>query len=473
MVMAVRWLDLEDVSLISGWAPIAACSLLALGLAALALLSWGENHARAGALLTAPSAGVLGTMAGGFAVWILSDVLRVFGVRMDRMALVTVAGGIGIMSLLAVVTVSGRGAARVVSAVLVPLTVVSAAMCVDVVYGEYPTLGSLLGTDPYPRLKSSEMRRATLGIKEWTRMSRLGTLPSMPSSGEVRSVSIPAGISGFAARDAVVYLPPAALSAEPPDLPVMVMLSGQPGSPTRFFAASRIAAIMDSFARRHEGLAPIVVSPDQNGSALHNSLCADTQAYGAAQTYLTRDVIAWIRANLPVSGSARDWLIGGFSQGATCSMQLGPAYPRIFGSILAVSSELEPAEGSRDVIIRFFHGSTALYDRHVPLRIIAAASPSTQSLFISAGSQDVDALHDQSILAGAARKAGMRVTVDVIEGSGHDWHTVRAALGPGIAAFCRLTGLSEGIAAEAAHPPHSDPRPGGSAHATIMTEDAS
>lgn len=452
MVVAVRWLDPDEVSLISGWVPVAVCSLLALGLAALALLSWGEDHARAGALLTSPLAGVLGTMLSGSAVWILSDVTRVFGVRVDRMAMIVVAGGIGIMSLLVVVTVRGHGAARVVSAVLVPLTLVSAAMCVDVVYGEYPTLGSLLGTDPYPRLMSSEMRRATMGITEWTRLSHLGALPSMPASGEVRSVSIPSGISGFAARDAVVYLPPAALSAEPPDLPVMVMLSGQPGSPTRFFAASRIASIMDSFARRHAGLAPIVVSPDQNGAALHNSLCADTEVYGAAQTYLTRDVIAWIRTNLPVSRSPKDWLIGGFSQGATCSMQLGPAYPAIFDSILAVSSELEPAEGSRDAIIRLFHGSTALYDRHVPLRIIAAASPSTQNLFLAAGSQDVDALHDQSILADASRKAGMRVTVDVIKGSGHDWHTVRAALGPGIAAFCRLTGLTEDIAAETAHP---------------------
>ena len=134
---------------------------------------------------------------------------------------------------------------------------------------------------------------------------------------------IPNDRSQFSARPANIYLPPAALSEKPPALPVFVLLAGQPGSPDRLFTAGSIPAMMDAYAAQHDGLAPVVVSPDQNGSSFHNSLCVDSPVYGKAETYLSRDVPAWIRANLPVASQPRLWAIGGFSQGGTCSQPTG------------------------------------------------------------------------------------------------------------------------------------------------------
>ncbi|MCC2732394.1 MFS transporter, partial [Fusicatenibacter saccharivorans] len=76
--------------------------------------------------------------------------------------------------------------------------------------------------------------------------------------------------SNFAARPAMIYLPPAALSEMPPTLPVMELMAGQPGSPSRLIDAGNIAAMMDSYAAKHDGLAPIVIAPDQNGEVSHN-----------------------------------------------------------------------------------------------------------------------------------------------------------------------------------------------------------
>ena len=101
----------------------------------------------------------------------------------------------------------------------------------------------------------------------------------------------------------------------PPALPVLVMLSGQPGSPENLFLAGHIDAELDAYARQHDGLAPIIVAPDQLSAPDVNPMCVDS-AIGNSATYLTVDVPAWIRANLHVDDGPGGWGIGGFSQGA-------------------------------------------------------------------------------------------------------------------------------------------------------------
>ena len=147
---------------------------------------------------------------------------------------------------------------------------------VDAIYEEFPTIGSLFGYTGYSRLSSAKLRKSTMSVKEWKKLAAEGKTPMTPKEGRIYDASIPAAKSGFKVRDAMVYLPPAALSAEPPELPVMELMAGQPGSPGRFFQASHIKGMLDRYASKHDGLAPIVISPDQNGSNSNNSLCADT-----------------------------------------------------------------------------------------------------------------------------------------------------------------------------------------------------
>lgn len=114
-----------------------------------------------------------------------------------------------------------------------------------------------------------------MSVSDWRSKARKGSLPSMPSQGKVLTVDIPNAKSNFTARKAMIYLPPAALSDRPPALPVMELLAGQPGSPSRLIDAGNIAATMNAYAAKHDGLAPIVLVPTRTARP-RTTACAPT-----------------------------------------------------------------------------------------------------------------------------------------------------------------------------------------------------
>ena len=186
-----------------------------------------------------------------------------------------------------------------------------------------------------------------------------------------------------------------------------------------------------------------VLVPDQNGEATHNSLCADT-TQGNAETYLTTDVVNWAKKMLPVAKSARMWAMGGFSQGGTCTTQLVPRHPDIYGAMLPVDGELKPTNGSvAKMVQEYFAGDRKAYDEQVPVNAIAATGTPEQALFTGAGERDKESISNMRTIADAARKAGMEVTELIVPGTGHDWHAVQAVWRPGLDWFGERTGLGE------------------------------
>ena len=82
-------------------------------------------------------------------------------------------------------------ARRVLAVVLVPLVLLSTALGVDSIYGEYQTIGTLVGYTPYASLGSIEVHKAAMSVSDWRSKARKGSLPSMPSQGKVLTVDIP------------------------------------------------------------------------------------------------------------------------------------------------------------------------------------------------------------------------------------------------------------------------------------------
>lgn len=432
--------NLAHIHLLTGWLPRGLFSITVLLL--LAVLVMKPAGRRLPSLAREFGVGLAAAAVGAVIIWQMSDVWMMFGVEVGWLVKALITLIFGVLGLLVTAIVDSTSHRRVLAAVLVPLVILSGALGVDWVYGEYTTLGSVLNMPNYRPLDEKRSKSAAMTVTEWNKLASQNRLPAMPDRGEVHTVTIPATTSQFAARNADVYLPPAALSDKPPALPVMVMLAGQPGSPDRFFEASNVISMMNSYAERHHGLAPIVISPDQNGSTKQNSLCADTPVYGKAETYLTVDVTNWLINNLPVSESPDHWLIGGFSQGGTCSTQLGPAHPDIYGHIFAANGELEPTYHNRqETINRYFGGDTAAYMEHVPTQIISRKAPSKQTLITTAGAWDRESQRNQIIIGRAALKAGMHVDTLISRESGHDWHAVQAALRPTIEIFGEQAGL--------------------------------
>ncbi|WIB60609.1 alpha/beta hydrolase-fold protein [Curtobacterium sp. MCLR17_007] len=369
-----------------------------------------------------------GALLGLLACWVVGDLFNAFDVHLTDVTRMWVAMAFAGLALAVAGLVQGGRGRRVLAGVLVPLALLVPALGVNVDYAAYPTLNALVQTNPFPALdlgsESSVDAVADRPASEhWTPPA------TMPTAGRVGTVRIPRTRSGFPARPAVVYLPPAALTDDPPVLPVVVSLSGQPGSPSDMFTAGGIAGVLDAYAAAHHGLAPIVVSADQLAVPGHNTMCVDS-SIGNAATYITQDVPAWVTAHLRVPTDRRGWGLVGFSQGATCATQFLSGYPDRFGAALAVSSELHPVDRSpQNSADEAFGGSLARWRAAAPSALMAANAPYQDTrLWLTAGSTDHEFTESAKRIGAAARRAGIHTAVASAPGSGHDWNTVQWSL---------------------------------------------
>lgn len=269
--------------------------------------------------------------------------------------------------------------------------------------------------------------------------TRTGT-PDQPRSvhGVVRTVLIPGVRSGFRARPAIVYLPPAALARHPPRLPVVIMMSGEPGAPTDLVTQGRLGPMMDGIARAHYGVAPVVVVPDQLGAVRANPMCVDSRL-GRVATYITTDVRAWTLAHLPVSHDPSRWAVGGFSEGGTCSIQFAAGRPDLFGAVLDISGQVAPVNGTlRHTLAVAFGGSRPAYLRASPLALLRAHTPfvHTRALF-AVGALDRRYRPMSVVVARSARQAGMQTSLHLVPDVKHNWRTARGGLTWGMAELVR------------------------------------
>ncbi|MBC7519297.1 MAG: hypothetical protein H7248_10560 [Microbacteriaceae bacterium] len=367
---------------------------------------------------------VLGLGAGFALVWFLGDQLDLFDLQFTYSTRLWVACAVAVLALGGLSFVHSRRWVKVVACISVLTSILAAAGGINAEFGQYTTVRSALGISSYEKL---DVAREAFPTSE---------------TGTVGTVIIPATVSGFAARRAVVYLPAAARSSHPPKLPVIVMLSGQPGSPQVPFTAGRLLSILDPYAVKHHGIAPIVVIPDQLGSPNNNPMCVDS-SLGNSATYLTVDVPNWIKSQFSVASSPSAWTIAGFSQGGTCSIQLAAAHPTIFGNALVVSGELAPHIGSvANTIKRGFGGSAAAHAASAPKAIMTANAPyKSLMVFFAAGSNDPRYLATARELAAVAKESGIRTRLIVSPGTGHDWHTVHYAWAAAFATILARGGL--------------------------------
>ena len=432
---------LAGIHIIGGPLPIVVGVLAALAAAGLIL-----GKTRRWFVMVALSL-VVGAGLGLLACWVIGDLMNSFDVTLSPTSRAWVAAAFAGVALAVVNLWKARPRRKVGAAASILVFALMGALGVNADFGQYTTIGSITGVSPYQPLSDAALaaQRAgagTSGAAELALWKTWAAPADLPDHGMVGTVTIPAVVSHFAARKALIYLPPAALVAHPPALPVLVMLSGQPGSPEHVFASGHLDDLLDSVAAVNNGLAPIVVVPDQLSAPSVNPMCVDS-AIGNSATYLTVDVPAWIHANLNVQSATTAWGIGGFSQGGTCAIQLGAGHPELFGSIIDVSGELEPKIGSPAVTIaRGFAGDAAAYEAAKPLSVIARNTPFADTVGVFAvGSLDDKYSPQIQTVEAAASDAGIKTTLLTSPGTAHDWYTVRYAMKHGLPQIYRQMGL--------------------------------
>lgn len=251
---------LMNISLVDGWFPATLFSITAvlaailLGIAIWEMVGGSRGGGkRAIAVVACPMViAVIAGIVGLVIAWLLSDVFVVFGVELGPRVIAWAGCGCAIVGFAVSHAMPHRGVLRAVAVILVVCAVFSTATGIDQAYGEYATIGSLFGQDAYREADLTGMAKRSdlISVTQWRQESADGSISDIPAHGEVSKVNIPAAASHFEARQALVYLPPAALvtAKHKPALPVILMMSGQPGSPGRVFAAGGIQTMMDDYA---------------------------------------------------------------------------------------------------------------------------------------------------------------------------------------------------------------------------------
>ncbi len=265
-----------------------------------------------------------------------------------------------------------------------------------------------------------------------TGANRARAISAVPRRMDGRLITrvIPGNASAFRARPAFIYLPPILRWAPHTRLPVLMLLHGIPGGPSDWVQKGAVARTMNAFAAAHGGRAPIVVMPDINGSLRTDTECVNGPL-GHVETYLTRDVPAYLRAHLPVTPPGRHWGIAGLSEGATCSLMLGIRHPGLFSTIGFFSGMARPTVGNTDdpaaTTAQLFGGSASAYRHHDPLWLMRHGTYRSLGVWLECGSGDQEGKAGLALVSAAARPAGMSTQVQLTAGN-HHWPVWQTSL---------------------------------------------
>lgn len=249
------------------------------------------------------------------------------------------------------------------------------------------------------------------------------------TDGALLRLDIVATTSGFRHRAAYVWVPPAAFDRGVDPLPVVVMLAGTPGAPDNLLRAVDTVDLAKRYAMLHGGRAPLLVFPDHNGSFGADTECVDGPR-GDAETYLTVDVPAFLRATFPVTPGR--WGIAGFSEGGTCALTLSLRHPGLFSTYLDIAGDLRPnlgmsARQTSLTVSRLFGGSRQAWSEHDPVTLLSNGRFDGVAGRMVAGRSDRPAMEAARTLDPMARKAGIESDIAFVNGH-HSFATASRAL---------------------------------------------
>jgi enterochelin esterase-like enzyme len=394
---------------------------------------------RWGMLLVAASG--VGVLIAWVVLWVTVDWLNLFGGQLEQRALPWIYGAFAALAAAVCGTVIIRGWARWASAATVLLVLLAGTLGVNAAYGLTPRLGSFLHLQINPTIELPAVRSYRTSSSTPPLATTWVAPNELPQQGLIGVIAggIPNTRSGFPARAAEIYLPPAALVEHPPQLPLMVFMLGQPGDPE----PALIAPALDAYARDHAGLAPITVVIDQLGNPAVDPLCIDGPR-GNVESYVVKDVVPWLRTHLNIAQDRSQWTIAGFSNGGGCASYYAAKYPETWGNMISVSGvEFPGVMEQKRVLKAEFHGDQEAFEAIKPANIMLGRTyPDTVAVFTT-GELDTEYGAGQERLARAAQQAGMTVTFRRFSGVGHNNDALRAGLPLGFTEIFARQGLSK------------------------------
>ncbi|WP_245992035.1 alpha/beta hydrolase [Mycetocola lacteus] len=403
-------LNLLDINIVSGPVVNTIYAVAALILLYLLIRPWSRAWLRT-ALLTIVISGALGILT----LLVVERGLKLIDAPLGAEArtwivLAFIGFGVAIVNLF-----RSRWWRKVIAALGIVSFALAATVGVNAAFGINPTVGAFLHiveNKPIHLAKPTAQQPKPTGplYQSWKPPA------GMPALGRTGTQVIPGTLSGFKARPAGIYLPPAALAPNPPALPLMIMMMGQPGDPNPAF----MQQALDAYAVENNGLAPIVVVADQLGNPNVDTLCINSKQFGNVETYMTQDVPNWALANLNVIKDPSTWTIAGYSNGGGCAIYYGATHPELFRNVIDISGEDYPGASEAATSLKnFFGGNMAAYDAIKPLKIMATRHYTDSTAIFTGGAKDPDYSAAAAKVAAGARAAGMNTTLFSVPGAGH------------------------------------------------------
>ncbi|AJT42368.1 alpha/beta hydrolase [Psychromicrobium lacuslunae] len=312
------------------------------------------------------------------------------------------------------------------------LVLLAVSLQINQVFGYFPTAGSLWGDNgvAIQSISSSDTAEKSTITKSTPLVKASSWRPpaDMPKEGKVLKVKIPATVSQVHSGDSYIYLPPAYRTKTPANVPVLVLIHGNPGGAIDWQRGG-IVAVMNSYAAAHKGLAPLVVMPDvTSGSSVSWPLCMDSpRAKGA--TFLSVDVPNYVRQTFGLGlAGGKQFAIGGFSYGGTCAMQLGVTAAKEYPIFLDFSGERGPylKGGDPAIINDYFNGDAAAFAAVNPLDVLKTKKLESSKAIVLVGQDDPYRPQGEEVYR-ALKGAKAQVTLQTVAG-GHSWDVWRPAM---------------------------------------------
>lgn len=359
-------------------------------------------------------------IGGGVALVLWANATNAFGAPMPLGVGFWVSAGFA-GTLIGIVSLWERRAWRKIVAVLVViLALLSTTLGVNATFGINRTVGSMFGIstedriDGLPKPAPTQTPSGPL-YESWTPPA------DMPETGKVAQLSGKAAIAstgGFTPRPATIYLPPAALTDNPPRLPLVVMMMGYPGNPEPTF----IVPVLDKMAKANKGLAPIVIVADQLGSENQDPVCADSKKYGGVSTYFNTDIPAYATQKLNVLLDHKTWTIMGYSNGGACAFTWATHHPGIWGNVIGISSDEFPGiEWIDGAVKTIFNGDKAAFEANKATAGIAEnpGKFADHLAVFTVGEKDAAFLPGVEMNKKQAEAAGFTTVFRVVPGADH------------------------------------------------------
>ncbi len=404
----------HHVSLMHGWLPAAVQVLAAVAL--IAAIGWRTRRWR---LVWLPWSALIGVGLAVAAYWYIESA----GVADDSdPAPRTLWVWIALSGIAFGVLVSGwhgaRWRRRAASMVALPLTVLSAALVLNLWVGYFPTVETA-----WNQLTAGPLPDQTTQVT----VAAMQKQHSVPIKGSLVAVNIPETASGFKHRGEFVYLPPAWFAVDPPPaLPVVMMIGGEYNTPADWLRAGGAVKTIDDFAASHRGNAPVFVFVDPGGTFNNDTECVNGTR-GNAADHLTKDVVPYMESNFGVSAQSANWGVVGWSMGGTCAVDLTVMHPDMFSAFEDIAGDLAPNSGTEpETVDRLFGGNTASYASFDPTAVITRHGPyrGITGWFDVNGAAGAAKPNDQAVAASSLCALGSRAGIDcavVNQAGNHDW----------------------------------------------------